>query len=71
MQVKTNHTRRNSILRILFVGVSVLAQGLWLLLLILRLNRYSLWISMFTGLLSVIAVLRIHSHHTNTALKMP
>lgn len=71
MSSNSRRSRRNSIPRILFVGISVLVQVLWLLLLILRLNRYSLWISMATGFLAVIAVLRIHSHHTNTALKMP
>lgn len=63
--------RRNSIIRIVFVGVSVLAQVGWVLLLALALNEYSTQISLLTSILALVAVLRIHSHHTNTALKMP
>ena len=63
--------RHSSIYRIFFVGVSILAQAGWLLLLILRLNQYYAAISLLTGILALVAVLRIHSHHNNTALKMP
>lgn len=71
MKVKKRKRRRNSIIRFLFVGISVLAQAGWILLLVLRLNEYSAQISLLTGILALIVVLRIHSHHTNTALKMP
>ena len=66
----TTH-QHSSIRRILFVGISVLAQAGWLLLLILRLNKYYAALSLLTGILALVAVLRIHSHHTNTALKTP
>ena len=71
MEGKGRKKRRNSILRILFVGISVLAQIGWILLLALRLNAWSTSISLLTSILALVAVLRIHSHHTNTALKMP
>ena len=41
----------NSILRMVFVGLSLLFQLGWMLLLILKLNEYSLWISLVTGIL--------------------
>lgn len=63
--------QRNSIIRILFVGISVIAQVGWILLLVLRLNEYSAQISLLTSILALLLVLRIHSHHTNAALKMP
>ena len=62
---------RNSILRGVFVAVSVLFQAGWLLLLVLRLNEYSLGISLATTLLSLLVVLQLYSRHTTAAMKMP
>ena len=62
---------RNSILRGAFVGISVLFQVGWLLLLALRLNEYSLGISLVTSLLSLVVVLQLYSRHTTAAMKMP
>ena len=61
----------NSILRIVFVALSFLFQVIWLLALTLKLNTYSTGLSLLTTLLSVAAVLRLNSKHTNTAMKMP
>ena len=61
----------NSILRMVFVGLSLLFQLGWMLLLILKLNEYSLWISLVTGILSVTVVLRLYSRQTTAAMKMP
>ena len=61
----------NSILRAVFVGVSLLIQIGWLLLLILRLNEYSTWISLLTSILSLVVVLQLYSKHTTAAMKMP
>lgn len=63
--------RRNSIIRIVCIGISVVAQAGWILLLALALNEYYAQISMLTSILALVVVLRIHSHHTNTALKTP
>ena len=49
----------NSIVRISFVGISVLIQIGWILLTILELNIYNTWISLATGLLSAIVVLKL------------
>ena len=71
MKKEKGKRKRNSIMRIVFVGVSLLVQIGWLLVLTLELNEYSAVISLITSILALLLVLRIHSHHTNTALKMP
>lgn len=62
---------RNSIPRLVFVGMSLLFQVGWLLVLILRLNEHFAWISLLTGVLSLVVVLRLYSRHTTAAMKMP
>ncbi len=61
----------NAILRLVLVGICLLLQVGWLLLLILRLNEQSAWISVVSSLLAMTAVLRLYSKHTNAAMKMP
>lgn len=61
----------NSILRAVFVGLSLLFQIGWMLLLILKLNEYSVWISLVTGILSATVVLRLYSKNTTADMKMP
>ena len=61
----------NSILRIVFVGISLLFQIGWILLRVQWLNDYSDTISAITGLLSIVIVLKLNSKHTNSAMKMP
>lgn len=61
----------NSILRILFVGISLLLQIGWILMRVQWLNDYSEVISAITALLSVAIVLKLNSKHTNSAMKMP
>jgi len=62
---------RNSIARGVFVGASILLQTGWLLLIILKLNRYSVYISLLTGIISAVAVLRLYSRQTTSAYKIP
>ncbi len=71
MDTKEIKKSGNSILRAGFVALSVAFQVGWLLLLILRLNQYSAWISLLSSILSVILVVKIYSRHTNSAMKMP
>ncbi len=61
----------NSIIRVVFVALSVIFQIAWLLLLVIKLNQYSTWISLFTSVLSFSVVLKLYSKHTNTAMKVP
>ena len=71
MKKKENNAGGNSLLRIVFVGISLLFQIGWLLLWILELNEYSAWISLITTILSALVVLNLYSKHTNSAMKMP
>ena len=61
----------NSIVRIVFVGISVLIQIGWILLTILELNAYHTWISLATSLLSGVIVLKLYSRNETAAMKMP
>lgn len=71
MNIKGSKHNRNSIMRMIFVGISLLFQIGWILLLILWLNEYSAWISLCTSLLSLLLVLRLYSKQTTAAMKMP
>lgn len=61
----------NSILRIAFVGISLLFQVGWILLLVFRLNAYSTYISLTTSLLALVLVVRLQSKDVTSALKLP
>ena len=63
--------RGNSIVRAVTVGISLILQVGWLLLLIYRLNRYSALISLLSSLLAAVVVLRLYSKNTNSAYKIP
>ena len=65
------HRTHNSIPRVIFVGLSLLFQIGWLLLLILRLNRHYAWISLLTNLLALIVVLKLYSKHAPGNMKLP
>ena len=61
----------NSILRVIFVGISLLLQVGWMLVTILELNRYSTPISLMSSIIASIVVLRLYSKNTNSAFRMP
>ena len=61
----------NSIARIIFVGISVVAQAAWIILQVVALNNYSVYISLISSLLATLVVLKLYSNHTNAAMKMP
>ena len=71
MGFKEKRTSGNSIARIAFVAVSILFQVGWIFLRILWLNEYSEAVSAVTSVLSLAAVLKLNSKHTNSAMKMP
>jgi len=71
MRKKDQKVSGNAVLRMILVGVSLLIQIGWLLLQILELNEYSTHISLITGILSAVVVLKLYSKHTNSAMKMP
>ena len=51
---------KNSVGRLIFVILSVAVQVGWLLVMFMRLNRYSTWIAVGSSILSVVAVLFIY-----------
>ncbi|MGN0998268.1 MAG: cardiolipin synthase [Faecousia sp.] len=61
----------NSILRIVLVGISLLCQIVWLLVLGFELNHYSTLISFLTNLVTLVVVLKLYSMETTSAMKMP
>ena len=70
----SKHTQKrtgNGILRACFVGISLLLQIGWLLLVILELNHYSTYISLLSGILAALVVLGLYSKNTNSAFKLP
>lgn len=71
MDVKEIKKSGNSMLRLGLVALAIGFQVGWLLLQILRLNRYSTWIALVSSVLSTILVVKIYSRHTNSAMKMP
>lgn len=71
MRSEERNRSGNSIGRAVFVGVSLLLQVGWLLLMVLELNTYSTAISLLSSVLASVAVLRLYSRNTNSAFKMP
>ena len=61
----------NSLLRLGFVAVALVAQIVWIVLRVRLLNAYSEWIAGITALLTLVVVLKLNSKHTNAAMKMP
>ena len=61
----------NSILRLVLVGISLLFQVIWFLLLGFKLSHYSTLISFLTNILTLIVVLKLYSKETTSAMKMP
>ena len=61
----------NSILRMVWVGLAVVLQAAWLVVLNVRLNEYFEVVSTITGLLAVVVALKLYSRHTTADMKMP
>lgn len=61
---------KNSVGRMIFVGVSLLLQVAWLLIMALRLNEYSVYISIFTSVLTLIIVLRLYNTRIPMGFKL-
>lgn len=61
---------KNSIGRLLVVAVSLLLQIGWILLLLYRLNAYSVYISLMTSMLTLIIVLRLYNTRMPMGFKL-
>ena len=59
----------NSLVRMVFVGVSLLFQVGWILLMVFRWSQYSSYVSVILRILSILVVLRLYGKHTNAAMK--
>lgn len=71
MRTEEKTSVKNSIGRLAFVAISVLIQVGWILLILLRLNEYSTWISLASGVIALVVVLRIYVMPENAAFKLP
>lgn len=71
--MKNTHDRpgANSLLRMAWVALAVVLQVVWLVVLNVRLNKYSQLIANVTGLVAVVVVLKLYSSHTAADLKLP
>lgn len=71
MQKKEKRLGGNGILRVVFVGISLLVQVGWILVRVQWLNDYSERISFLSGMLALAVVLKLNAKPTNAAMKMP
>lgn len=71
MRAEERTSVKNSIGRLVFVALSVMIQVIWICVLVIRLNRYSVGISLFSSIVSLLIVLRLYGTHMNAAYKMP
>ena len=62
---------KNSIGRVVFIGISILLQVLWIVLMVIKLNEYSTYISLFSSILALLLALDIYGKNMNAAMKMP
>ena len=61
----------NSILRMVWVGLAVILQTAWLVVLNVRLNEYFEVLSTLTSLVAAVVALKLYSRHTTADMKMP
>ena len=67
MRTEQKSNVKNSVGRLVFVGLSLLLQVLWILLLFLRLNAYSTAISLCFSVGAFLVALSIYAKHENAA----
>lgn len=70
MSKKFDDSTKNSIGRLIIVGLIVLAEISWLMFMLFYFNQMNAWVSALTNLLAVLLVLEIVSKHTNSAFKL-
>lgn len=71
MRIEQKQSVKNSVGRLAFVGLSLMIQIGWCVLLFMKLNQYSTWISLGSSILAFIVSLQIYGRHMNAAFKMP
>lgn len=70
MRAEQKSNVKNSVGRLVFAILSILLQIGWIFFLVIRLNRYSSIITLFSSLLALTLALRIYGKHENAAFKM-
>lgn len=71
MHTEQSTSVKNSVGRLIFVILAVLIQVVWLVLLVVKLNAYSVPLTIVSSVIALLAVLRIYGLHMNAAFKMP
>ena len=71
MNNKSKFQVKNSVGRVIFVAVAVLAQFAWIYILTLKMQKYSVAISLATSCLALLIVLSVYASSENSAFKMP
>lgn len=71
MRTEQKSNVKNSIGRIGAIVLFLLLQIAWLIVLFIRLNKYSTVIAMITNVITVVCVLTIYGRRINSAMKMP
>ena len=71
MRTETKSAVKNSIGRLIFVGLAVIMQVAWMIFGMMVLNSNSGWIAFGTRAISVVIVLAIYSESMNAAYKIP
>lgn len=70
MRTEEKSKMKNSVGRLIFVALSVLLQVVWIVGLMIRLNKYSSIISLISSLVALLVVLRIYAVQGNTNFKI-
>ncbi len=70
MSRKLDDSTKNSIGRLIIVGLIVLMEIGWLMFMLFYFNQLNAWVSALTNLLAILLVLEIVSKHTNSAFKL-
>ena len=60
----------NSVRRMIFVGISVLLQIFWLVMMAVKLNEFSVYISLGTSVLALILVLKLYNRRSPMGYKL-
>ncbi|MGN0592245.1 MAG: cardiolipin synthase [Ruminococcus sp.] len=71
MGKKYDDSVKNSISRLIFVIIAILIEIGWVLLLFLKFNQSSIWISTITNIIAILIVLEVINKHNNAAFKLP
>ena len=71
MNTEEKKSVKNSVGRMVFVALAALIQIGWIIIEFIKLEHYSVWISLGTGIIALLVVLRIYGLHSNAAFKMP